>query len=279
MSPFERFLRALVRSSLDGTDGRKERVHPAQAHPHAAKPDWPWSLAVGTVAPAVLGLGLIPFRESLGVSSAIVFVLPTLFVALARGPLGAFVAATTSAITYNLLLTRPYYSLRIDQSSEIVAMIVLFVSAAVIGVTGTRLRDMTQAASTRRIDVDAFVAIADRSLDPDRRAAVTCRALTAMLNAASTEWLPGYHGTVSPVLGRDGTVAGRDSSVLPTSIEVPSKVGILELGRFVVRSRGRDTSREERVAALALVDVFSQFSADPRRLRQGDQQPVDPPAE
>ena len=227
----------------------------------------------------MLGLALIPFRESLGVSSAIVFVLPSLFIAVARGTLGALVAATTSAIVYNVLLTRPYYSLRVEQSAEVVAMTVLFVAATVIGITGTRLRDMTHAASARRIDVDAFVALADRTLDADERATVTCRALTAMLNATSTEWLPGYHGKVSPVLSRDGTVAGRDISTLPNLIELPSVVGSLELGRFVVRSTGNDTSREERTAALALVEVFSRFSTDPQPLRQRDQPPLEPPAE
>lgn len=279
MNLYARFLRALIRSSFAGTGGRKERVDPSHAHPRATKQDWTWTVTFGAAVPAVVGCALIPFRESFGVSSAIVFVLPTLFVALARGPLGALIAATTSAIMYNLLLTQPYYSLRIDESAEIVAMIVLFVSAAFIGITSTHLRDMTQVASTRRTDVDAFVALAARGLDADKRTDVTSRALTAILNGSSTQWLPGYHGTVSPVLNRDGTIAGRDLSALPALVEVPAKIGAYELGRFVVRSDGKDTSREERSVALALVDVFARFSTDPAFLRQDDQPSVEPPAE
>ena len=262
MNPYVRFLRALIRSSVTAPSPRDEPDHPAAQHPRAAARDRRISLLVAVVVPIVVGLILLPFRTGLGVSAAIIFVVPTLFVALARGPLGAIVAAVVSALAYNLLLTRPHYSLLITEESEVVAMVVLLVAGGLVGITSSHLRDMTEAAATRRTDVDGFMAVAAAGRSNGDLVEATCRSLTAILEASSTRWQPGYHGSVDPVLARDGSVAGHDDDALPANIEIPAVVGTTELGRFVVHSRDHPTSIEERAAALALVDVFARFAID-----------------
>lgn len=261
MHLYERFLQALIRSSLTESRPPIDAVRVASEHPRArARRRWV-SVALGIVVPIAVGLCLIPLRDELGRSIAMIFVLPTLFIALARGPLGAVVSAVVSAAMYNFFLTSPYLSMRIDASADIVTMLVLFITAAVVGVTSSNLRDMTLAASTRRGDVDAFVAMTT-SHSHDRMIEVACGSLVTMLGASSAQWRPGYHGTVDPVLHRDGTIAGKNSSVLPPTIEIPATVGTTELGRFIVRSGDHETSREERRAALSLVDIFALLVRD-----------------
>ncbi|MEP6298381.1 MAG: DUF4118 domain-containing protein, partial [Ilumatobacter sp.] len=238
MSPYARLLRFLVLSNFRTGAPVGDRPEPASEHPRAAARSRSVTIAVAVVVPILAGVVLVPSRDAVGQSSAILFVLPTLFVALARGPLGAVVAGVVSSLAYNALHTQPYYSLVIEDSDEIVAMVVLLVAGTVVGVTSSHLREMSEAAFTRGRDVDGFVALVGGGRTPSDLADIACRELTTILRASSATWHPGYHGTVDPVMSTAGTVSNRSEEVLPSSVEIPATVGLVELGRFVVRSEG-----------------------------------------
>ncbi len=92
-----------------------------------------WLLAV--LAPMVIGLGLLPFRSSLGVASELFcMLLAVVLVAVIGGVRPAALAAVLGFLVADFLYTRPYYSLRIDQLVDLLALVAFVVVAVAIGV-------------------------------------------------------------------------------------------------------------------------------------------------
>lgn len=92
-----------------------------------------WLLAV--LAPAVIGVGLLPFRSSLGVESELFcMLLAVVLVAVIGGVRPAALAIVTGFLLADFFYTPPYYSLRVNQLVDVAALVVFAVVAVVIGV-------------------------------------------------------------------------------------------------------------------------------------------------
>jgi hypothetical protein len=95
-----------------------------------------WLLAV--LAPAVVGLGLLPLRSSLGVASELFcMLLPVVLVAVIGGVRPVVLATVSGLLMADFLYARPYYSLRVTQLVDFIALVTFAVVAVVIGVWST----------------------------------------------------------------------------------------------------------------------------------------------
>jgi two-component system sensor histidine kinase KdpD len=103
------------------------------------------------LAPAVIGLALLPFRSSLGVAGELFcMLLAVVLVAVMGGLRPAVLATVWGFLLADFLYTHPYYSLRVNQLVDFVALVVFAVVAVVIGVLVDVLtRQGVQVARTR----------------------------------------------------------------------------------------------------------------------------------
>jgi two-component system sensor histidine kinase KdpD len=91
-----------------------------------------WVLAL--LAPVVLALVLLPVRESLGIAGELFgMLLAIVLVAVVGGWRPALLSTAVGFLLADFLYTRPYYSLRVGQAVDVVALGVFVVVAIVIG--------------------------------------------------------------------------------------------------------------------------------------------------
>jgi two-component system sensor histidine kinase KdpD len=91
-----------------------------------------WILAF--LAPIVLALALLPLRSSLGIAGELFgMLLAIVLVAVVGGLRPAVASIVAGFLLADFLYTRPYYSLRVGQLVDVVALVVFAVVAVVIG--------------------------------------------------------------------------------------------------------------------------------------------------
>ena len=100
-----------------------------------------WLLLAAVVGPLAAGAALIPLRDRID-NTNIALLLVVAVVAVASGGRrpAAVAAALSAAAAFNLFHTRPYYSLRIDSSDDIVTALLLLVVGIAVGELALRGR-------------------------------------------------------------------------------------------------------------------------------------------
>jgi len=92
-------------------------------------------------APVMVAALLIPARSHLNAgNNALILVVAVVAVATSGSRLAAAVAALAAALSFDLFLTRPYYSLRITHRDDIITDVLLLVVALVVGDVAARGR-------------------------------------------------------------------------------------------------------------------------------------------
>jgi hypothetical protein len=224
---------------------------------------------------------MIPFRAGHGPLAAITLVAPVVLVALlgATGP--ALIAAITAGLTYDLLLTRPYYQLVIDDPDDIAATITLLAVGVTVGLLNSRLIRLTARDAARRNELHHLLQFAQTtttSPTDEELTAQACKQMTAILDLRDCRWHPGYHGTNAPILLPDGNIMGYltalnpDRAKLPDHLELPARIGSTELGRFILtprtRPRRQPTSIEERLTAATIAALYAAATPSPAHPNQ-----------
>jgi Domain of unknown function (DUF4118) len=98
-------------------------------------------LGAGPLLAIVLGIALIPFRESITASNlSFAFVVLTVLVAAFGGRGAGVVTALVSALSMDFFLTRPYLSLRIQENHDLIAFAGLTVCGLVAASLGSPQR-------------------------------------------------------------------------------------------------------------------------------------------
>jgi hypothetical protein len=235
---------------------------------------------VGLLLPLATAALLVPFREDHGRAMAIVLVVPVLVTASlgATGP--AVVAALSAGLAYDVLLTRPYQQLAIDDPDDVVAAIVLVVVALVVGVSSSRLLRLRARSAARQTELHHLVGFADavaREPSFDELAAEACGRIAALLGLQECRWSVGRLGGDRPVLLPDGNVMGYitalnpDRAKLPPEVELPAVAGTTAVGHFVLVSDGTClTSYEERLTAATIATLFAAAAPGERTGIAGD---------
>jgi two-component system sensor histidine kinase KdpD len=113
-----------------------ERGHLARVPRARRRAGW----GLGTVGMAALVLGLSPFRSTLGLPAALLFLLlGVVVVAIVGGVPPAIAAVVVAFALGEFFFTHPYHSFRMSVTAEIVAMIVFGAVAAIVSVLVDRL--------------------------------------------------------------------------------------------------------------------------------------------
>lgn len=271
MNRLDRFVQRFVRDLTIGPPNRPPRGRPETVEPGeratvtARKLVVAYALAI--VLPAATAAMLIPFRADHDRTTAIVLVVPVVLVAVlgATGP--ALTAAVSAAVTYDLLLTQPYYQPVIDDPDEVVATITLVVVGATVGLLSSRLVRITARDAARRTELRHLLDFARATAlyhGPDELADSACDHISAVLGLRTCRWHAGYHGGGGAILHADGSVSGNlgvlepDRAELPHAVELPAVTGATELGRFILTPMsGRITSWEERRTAATIAQLFA----------------------
>ena len=93
----------------------------------------------GPIAAIVLGMSLVPLRESTN-SANFIFAFMVLIIVVAEfgGRWAALATATCSALSLDFFLTKPYLSLRIEEKHDLIAFLGLALCGLVAAALGSR---------------------------------------------------------------------------------------------------------------------------------------------
>lgn len=219
-------------------------------------------IATTVAFPVAFGIALIPFRDHIAQSVSLLMVLPVLVIALLAGRRLGMLAALAAAVAFDVFHTQPYNRLTIDDPDDVIETIVLLAIGVTIGYLAESAQRAVVAARVRRAELDAvtdFLEHIGTEISAEELAQHASTSIVRLLDARECVWHPRYHGTASPVLRPDGTLASNLSrpatggGVLPPTVEIPVGRPPLEHGRFLVRTGGRAVvSLEERRAAAII---------------------------
>ena len=246
---------------------RSAMVEPAEDVGIDRLPIWAGYLAA-VVLPVLVAVALIPFRDDLQQSAALIMIVPVIVVALLGGARPAVVAALSSGATFAVLLTQPYGQFAIHHGTDIVAAVALLLVGLVVGVMAVRVQRYAIRAELRRDELQRLVAFAERSASTDHADGLLDEAvghLRALLHLERCEWQAGTHPGTHPLLLDDGQIMGylhdlpADRSQLPESgVELLAQTPDAEIGSFVlVPIAGTTTSVEQRRTAAAIANLLA----------------------
>jgi hypothetical protein len=109
-------------------------------------------IGAGPLLAIVLGIALIPFRESITASNlSFAFVVLTVVVAAFGGRSAGVATALASALSLDFFLTRPYLSLRIQENHDLIA----FAGLTVCGLVAASLGSPQRIAALRELRAHA----------------------------------------------------------------------------------------------------------------------------
>ncbi|MCW3037594.1 MAG: hypothetical protein JWM17_2906, partial [Actinobacteria bacterium] len=154
---------------------------------------------LAVAGPALVGLGLLPFRSSIGLAALLfTLLLPVVGVALIGGARPALTAVGVGFVTAAFLFAPPYGSVRIHRQGDLVAVIAFVVVGAAVGILLDNLSGLAdEQAALRRL-----ATLAARAASPDEVFAAVTEEVGTLLPADTTRLLR-YEsdGTVSSVAG------------------------------------------------------------------------------
>ena len=224
--------------------------------------------AAAIVAPFVVGALMIPWRDELDQSTALILVMPVLLVALAGGIGPGLLAATSATVTFDVLLTRPYFGFAIHDNDDVVAAVTLLIVGAAVGTVASRLATIDTRAGARRRTIGQFTAfvhaVASGNQDDEAVVRDAATAISDILGLAGCEWISGKAPSEAPTILPDGQLMAylsdlsEDRAQLPDRTELPVASYDEDLGHFVLYpTSGHDVSIEERRAAAAVAQLLA----------------------
>ena len=231
---------------------------------------------VGAVLSVTLAMALIPIRDAVGNSSV---ALALAMVVVGTGALGgrwpAIVVSIVASVAFNLLHTRPFGSLRIDKTADLVAAVLLLLLGVLSGVVTERgwrhrNREVIRTAQLDRLHRVAELAVAAKDVDalwPTVR-----DTLCEELHLGSCWFEPETAGGLRfPQLAHNGSVdpsalpwrLGVDGFELPRNgVELAVHGAGRRLGRLIMLpDPGHGLSLVDRRLAVAIVDQFALVAA------------------
>lgn len=231
-------------------------------------PRFAWALAVA-LPPAVAVL-LVPFRDRLAATNeALVLVVTVVAVAALGRRAPGVVAALGAGIAFDVFLTRPYLSLKIDDPDDVeTAVLLLAVGILVTEIASWGRRHQEHAVRLLGYTqgVRAAVTAVDDAAPLDtllEQVAAQIAAVLGLPGGGRFDYATGIIGGPAPRLRPDGQVevGGAECDVeryglpLTHDLEILLTDGGRYIGRFVITPRpDARPSLEQRLAAVTLAD-------------------------
>lgn len=220
-------------------------------------------LTAATVVPFAAVLALVPFRSHLPIENvALGLVVVVMAIAVLGGRRAGVIAAITTALAFDLLLTEPFNSLRITASRDVVTTVLLAAIGLTAGELVERARRSARAEARARSTLDAVRQHTVRAAEAKSPAGVVDlveRELVDLLDLESCHFIDGPLPTPMPSLTSRSILVPGDSS--PGSrglMAVPVPVRDAMRGHLVMVFRpltnGATITAVQRQIALALAE-------------------------
>ena len=246
---------------------RSTMVTPAEDARIDRLPQWA-RYGAAVLAPTLVALALIPFRDDLQAAAAVILIIPVVAVALLGGTGPAVVSAITAGASFGVLLTQPYGRFAIHDRADIVATLVLLLVGVVVGITAVRENRYASRAELRRDELERVLAFAELSAanhDPTQLIDEARTHIGALLQLRSCTWRDGLRTSERPLLLDDGQIMGyvralpADRSQLPdTGVDLIAQAADRELGHFLLTPEpGSTTSVEQRRTAAGVASLLA----------------------
>jgi K+-sensing histidine kinase KdpD len=227
------------------------------------------ALAVSLVAPLVIALAMVPFRDHLANAAAALVLVAAVVAVAAFGDRRAGLIATISASAwFDFFLTRPYEKFSISSAHDIETALALIVVGVAVTEMAVRSHRMFQIAMREGVYLAAIRELSDlvsNGAPVDTVISEATRELSDVLGALACRFEPDGSAALPagrPRLERNGEVEQGDVRFDVATDGMPA--GEIELlvqgrgrpcGRFVFTSESRrPVSIEQRIAAIALAD-------------------------
>ena len=216
------------------------------------------------IGPLALTVLLLPLRDRLGVDTVLLlFVLVSVTASAVGGVLPALVASALGCGLANFFFTRPYGSLTVASTDELIDLLIFLAVAVVVGVVtewGGRARARSEGA---RVRAEWLAGLDARSAEPDsvEVALGEARVLFAMNRAALVDAAGHELAAVGAGRADDATLSADAGDGLRLHLSGPARVGadrslLRDLAATTARLwRARElTERARRAEELARID-------------------------
>jgi K+-sensing histidine kinase KdpD len=231
-------------------------------------------LLIGLVAPVGVAAALIPLRDEVDATNiALVLVAVVVAVAAMGQRLAGAIAALSAFGSFDFFHTRPYYSLAINNRSDLETALLLLAVGLFVGDLAARSNRHRSNADRSVADIARIHAVAELVADDARPSDVVTAVgneLKDLLSLRSVGFRTDAAAGPRPRLEKDGEVTlgelrwGVDTMGLPgkeVDLEVQGRGRTL--GRFVlVPTPGLPVSWDRRVVAVALADQVGSALVD-----------------
>lgn len=224
----------------------------------------PTRVLAAAVAPLVVALLLLPFRDQLRTPNvALVLVLAVLLGAIAGGRVGGATSAIVAAVSFDFLFTRPYYSFSISNGDDVQTMVLLLAVGLLAGEIVVRSRRSRAVAHQSHREAERlrnFAELAAGGDSPGRLVLVVQNELTQLLDLKSCRFEPPPFSTSLPQLRHGGVRVepSGNGGGLASQLELPVHGDGRLLGRFVLTMPADGTGvtlpGSDRAVAVALAD-------------------------
>jgi len=224
-------------------------------------------VAIGIAAPFVLATVLLPFQHRLdNTTVALLLVVSIVAVATCGRRAGAYAAAISSAVAFDLLYTHPFVSLRISASNDLQTDLALLLVGLAVGELAARGRRYQAKADSRRQELQRLHDIAGQVALENTADFVVMNVamqLAQELGLADCRFELEYHDDrVPPHVDRGGVVwwgpnvwDTRRWGLPPWGVELPVWGHGRQIGRFIlVPQDARSVEVDALVNAVALAD-------------------------
>jgi K+-sensing histidine kinase KdpD len=225
---------------------------------------WPVRVGVALLAPAVVAGALVPLRSHvLNTNLALVLVVAVLGAAVAGGRIAGVVGALSAALSYDLFLTVPYGSFKIEHGDDVETTVLLAVIGLIAGELVERARRSEAAAIARRRDLERIHRRAELAAGgerPGRLIEQSAEELTELLDLKVCRYVPEPPPETLPVFTHDAirVPSDIDHDVPRSAVALPVRAHGQDFGHFLLifptESFGLGASVDVKHAAVALAD-------------------------
>jgi hypothetical protein len=232
------------------------------------------AVVLGVVAPIGVAAALVPLRDQVDSTNiALVLVAVVVAVAATGQRLAGAVAALAAFGSFDFFHTRPYYSLAINQRSDVETAVLLLIVGLFVGELAARSNQHRSNAARNSADIARIHAVAELVADDapaEEVVTAVSNELKDLLSLRSCRFFSDVPPEPRPRLEKDGEVTmgnlrwGVDSMGLPgKEVDLVVQGRGQVLGRFVlVPTPGLPVSWDRRVVAVALADQVGAALAD-----------------
>jgi K+-sensing histidine kinase KdpD len=235
-----------------------------EEQPQSGRAHW-LLLAWAVLTPIAVALLLTPWRDRLAAAdNALILVVVIVAVATSGHRWAAATCALVSALSFDFFLTRPYNSLRISRTSDLVTELLLLVVGLAVGDLAARGRTHRTAASQGRRHVELLHSVTEMAAsgrDPQEMVHVAADELCRLLSLRTCAFSTDDGGVAAHVLPdgavRIGDVAWstEDLGLPHRGVDLPVRGNGAVLGHFIlVPVPGTSVAQEVLLVAVAIAD-------------------------